>query len=126
MEKYELDWTRSEDNGHHEIIAILTGLPIEEIEAVSPKRDAWYGRDFIEIFRKLGFNVNPRYIKFRPETEYPCMMRFRDKTDKKVCWYSWVYYDDIVYCGGGERWTLDDWIKASPNCRVTSMLQVWI
>lgn len=123
---YELDYFRDEENGHHEIIAILTGLPIEDIVKVSPTRDAWYGKDFINIFRSLGFNVNPRYIKFNPKTEYPCMMRFRDKTDNKVCWYSYVYYNDKVYTGKGEWWRFDQWIKAYSNCRVTSMLQVWI
>lgn len=126
MEKYELDWTRYHPGNHHyTVIAILTGLPIEEIEAVSPVADCWGGQRFVEVFRKLGFNVNRRFKKFDPDTEYPCLMRHKRTDIKEPYWYLEVYYDGKVY-GGNSYYTLEDWMKQYPQCKITSMLQVWI
>lgn len=126
MPDYELDYTRHYDNGHYTNIAILTGLPIEEISAASPSASSWRGIQFIETFRKLGFNVNPRFIKFDRETPYPCLMRFKDLRDKERCWYAWVYYKTKVYTGMGCWHRLDSLLELNPHIKVTSMLQVWI
>ena len=49
--KYELDWERYyPNNGHFTSIAILTGLPIEEIAAASPSNHKWGGQRFVEVF----------------------------------------------------------------------------
>lgn len=127
-EKYELDWTRCyPENQHFTKIAILTGLPIEEIEAAAPnRRDGWYARDYIQTFRKLGFNTSNRFIKFDPDTIYPCIMRFTDVGDKSGHWYAEVYYDHWVECGN-EEWDFDHWLYyMNGSVRITSMLQVWI
>lgn len=123
--KYELDWTRCYKNGHHTSIAILTGLPLTEILAVSPDKDKWGGQRFVEVFRKLGFNVNPRWNKFDEETEYPCLIRFRRTDIKEPWWYQSVYYDHQVF-EGNSICTFKDWQDYYPHLKITSMLQVWI
>lgn len=126
MDKYELDWTRYyPDNHHFTVIAILTGLPVEEIAAVSPAADCWGGQRFVEVFRKLGFNVNPRFKKFDPDTEYPCLLRYKRTDIKEPYWYLEVYYNGEVYTGNA-IWPFDTWVKCKPKCKITSMLQVWI
>lgn len=125
--KYELDWTRYyPDNSHFTMIAILTGLPLEDIMAVSPVRNCWGGQRFVEVFRKLGFNVNPRFKKFDPETEHPCLMRFKRNDVNEPWWYCAVYYDGYVYQGNSFCRTFDHWLISNSHYRVTSMLQVWI
>jgi len=126
MDKYELDWTRYyPDNHHYTVIAILTGLPLEEIKAVSPAADCWGGQKFVQVFRSLGFNVNPRFKKFDINTDHPCLMRYKLTDIKEPYWYLAVYYDGQVYDGNSMQ-TLDNWILCNPNCKITSMLQVWI
>jgi hypothetical protein len=125
--KYELDWTRYySDNGFHTLIAILTGLPIEEIVAACPDRDRWHGRDFRETLNKLGFNTNVRFKKFDPETSYPCIMRFklRGKSEQGT-WYCFAYYDGEVQMGNSSC-SLKEWEQMYRRYRITSMLQVWI
>lgn len=124
--KYELDWTRYyPDNGHYTIIAILTGLPLEDIKKASPSKRAWGGQTYVYVFKKLGFNSNNRFIKFNPETEYPCLMRFKRTDIKEPYWYGCVYYDNIVYMGNC-RVKFSDFLNNNTNIRITSMLQVWI
>jgi hypothetical protein len=124
--KYELDWTRIHDNHHHLVIAVLTGHSIEDIIAASPTYDSWAPRDYINTFRKLGFNTNNRFIKFNPETPYPCLMRYTRTDIDEPYWYGSVYYDHKVD-EGSARWAFDNWLKYhNGTIRVTSMLQVWI
>lgn len=123
---YELDWTRYYvENRHYTSIAILTGLPLEEIAAASPESHYWGGQRFVEVFRRLGFNVNPRWKKFDPETEYPCLIRFKAIDSKEPYWYQTVYYDGKIQDGNAE-WEFHQWKKYYSNYKITSMLQVWI
>ena len=125
-EKYELDYGRSEENGHHEEIAILTGHSIEDIIAASSLKSIWHTSDYILAFQKLGFNCDTRFVKFDPKTDKPCMMRFTRKDIKDNYWYSHVYYNDKVYFGRGEWCRFDDFRELNPEIRITSMLRVWL
>ena len=124
--KYEIDWPRNDcvENYHHHTIAMLTGLPIEEIKAKAPDRGLWHTRDYIKTFRDLGFNCNDRFIKFDPNTPYPCIMRYTTPEDKNH-WYSEVYYDGLVYSWNNCS-DLTSFKILNPELKITSMLQVWI
>lgn len=126
--KYELDYHRYHPNDSYLWIAILTGLPFNEIIPAclkTGKRDHWNGKRFIETFRLLGFNVNPRFIKFDPETEYPVIMRCQPKY-KSSFWYGWIYYDGYIY-ESNKKYKFESWIEQfGERYRATSMLQVWI
>lgn len=124
--KYEIPVNYFEGKHHETIIGLLTGLTLEEIQAVTPRREKWRTRDYLHAFYKLGFNTNVRFIAFHPETQYPCIMRCRAKPDTGY-WYGYVYYDNIVYASNNFIYTLDDFINyLGDQLRVTSMLQVWI
>jgi hypothetical protein len=124
---YEIDYTRHHpENGHHEIIAILTGLPIEEIHAVASDKQVWHSRMYVQAFKQLGFNVNPRFVKWDHTTPYPCMMRFKRIDIKESYWHALAYNNGKVYPGNGEWWLLESFTNANPHLRITSMLQVWI
>jgi len=123
--KYELDWTRVYENHHHETVAVLTGLPIEDIVAASPTSEKWYGRDYVKTFYKLGFNTSERFIKFDPNTDKPCMIRAVEIDKERSGWYSWVYYDNWIV-ENGACYTLEMWKQSFPQLKITSMLQVWI
>ena len=123
---YELDWTMYyPDDSRVSAIAVLTGHEIEDILAVCPKTESWRSSSFKEAFHQLGFNTNKRFMAFDPETIYPCLMRYKDSDIKGNYWYCRVYYHGRVY-GNGYSVPFDYWIQDNPNCRVTSMLQVWI
>ena len=145
--KYEIENVNFGRNMHHEnIIGMLTGLPLDEINVALKKldiiksvtlikrhlydlkaKDIWYTRDYLNTFHALGFNTNPRFKKFDPETEYPCIMRCKEVGTENGYWYGWVYNDGKVYDTSGQIWPFDGWIEAHKNeYRVTSMLQVWI
>lgn len=123
---YELDNSRTYENGHHEIIAILTGHEIQDIIAVSPDKDYWYARDYISVFNKLGFNTGNRFIKFDPLADKPCMMRFKNTLTPGNHWHAIAFYNQKLYLGNNvEIWFLS-FIEANPEIVVTSMLQIWI
>ncbi len=125
--KYEVDFMRMHESGHINTIQILTGCEDEEILKHAPARDIWRTRDYIDTFHKLGFSTNPRFIKFDPETKYPVMMRYYRKDIKDRYWYSWVYYNGLIYFGQNIQCDFDEWVQANKEIvRVTSMLQVWI
>ena len=124
-EKYELDWTRTHDNHHHQIIAVLTSLSIEEIISASPKSNKWHGRDYVKTFYKLGFNTSERFVKFDPSTDKPCMIRAVEIDNERSGWYSWAYYDNCIV-DDGVQYSLGLWTRYFPQLKITSMLQVWI
>lgn len=129
--KYEIDTVTllREDGGFWEIesqIATLTGLELDEIQAVTSKVTRYNGQAFVNIFRQLGYSTNNRFIKFDKQTKYPCLMRTR-KIGVKKYWFGFVYYDDMVYIPGNLyplSWA--QWNNMYPNHRITSMLQVWV
>jgi hypothetical protein len=123
---YELDWQRYyEPDTRVNAIGILTGHDTDEILAVCPKTAGWKSASFKGAFHALGFNTNPRFIAFDPDTEYPCLMRFKDSQVTGNYWYCMVYYQGMVY-GDGRRFSFNWWVDNHPTCRITSMLQVWI
>lgn len=111
-------WAESE-------IATLTGLGLEEILQVTAGATRYYGQWFVQTFRKLGFNTNPRWVKFDKNTEHPCMMRCKIPHDKHH-WAGFIYYDGHIYHPDYGKLTWAKWNECWPNYRVTSMLQVWI
>lgn len=122
--KYELDAGRWYEHSIHTEIAILTGLPIEEITEAATAGDRWAPRDFVKTFAKLGFNTSERFIKFDPQTDKPCIIRMPDPKDKSH-WYGAVYYNGWVYTGKSQRYSLKVFLEGQ-GLRATSMLQVWI
>lgn len=146
MEKYEIEFvSRAEALGNYSLalISMLTGLPADEIAGKIPQRlrkdGGWYGRDFIEVFRQLGYNCSPRFIPFDQNTAYPCLLRFgprehevaraRRAGEKPPDWWAViVYYDGLCYDPNG---TDEDVVpfhlsRFNPDLKVTSMLQVWM
>ena len=122
--KFEIDWPRVEaPNDHIWMIGCLTGLSDQEIIDVVSARESWNGQEYVRSFRNLGFNCNPRFVKFDPATKYPCIMR--STSEYKGYWNAWVYNNGMVY-GSWFRMTLDKWKENYPKLKITSMLQVWI
>ena len=129
LKEYELDSLRSCTNGHHEIIGIITGCHRNDIKKAAPEKNAWCGKDYINTFRKLGFNTNNSFINFDPETKHPVMMRFSVKEkpkNKTSYWHAYAYFNGKVYFGAGEVVDFDTFIDLYKEYSVTSMLQVWI
>lgn len=129
MPDYEIELVYFGKGFHHEtIIGILTGYSLDEILAKCPRgRNIWFTRDYLDTFRALGFNVNPRFKDFDPETPWPCIMRCKCTMGKDTYWYGWVYYQGQVYSSHNEQLTFEEWIaEFGKRFRVTSMLQVWV
>lgn len=133
MHKYEVEivnFETSEQDGARywaeSEIAMLTGLELEEILQVTAGVSRYYGSWWPETFRKLGFNCNPRWIKFDKDTRYPCMMRCHIKDDKSH-WAGFVYYDGVVYHLDYGKIPLEQFYELWGDVyKPTSMLQVWI
>lgn len=127
--KYEIEPVFCPEHAIVSEICTLTGLPIEDVLPIAMPITRWNGKAYIETFRKLGFNCNPRFVKFDRDTHYPCLMRTR-KLKVKNYWFGFVYYDGRVYvqCApfGWEVFEWADWNACFPNYKITSMLQVWI
>lgn len=152
-QKYEVEHVQATEPEKEcaALIAMLTGLPLEEVWAKLParlqKHCGWYSRDFSDTFRRLGYDCSPRFIKFDPDTKYPCLLRFgptarglvwrrawkrRETGDptaqlterEKHWWNVWVYYDGLVY----EPRYSGPWLfhTMDKGVRPTSMMQVWI
>lgn len=139
-EKYQIESVNFGRYMHHEnIIGILTGLPLDEINIALKKlgiipqypydfksKDIWNTRDYLNTFHQLGFNTNTRFKKFDTDTEYPCIMRCKLHRNDRY-WYGWVYNNGTVYDTNSQVFTFDQWIQFyKKDYRVTSMLQVWI
>jgi len=135
--RYEIEVVFYGDGLYNQsVISSLTGLDFEESdEAVkSVKRLYWSGQTYVQVFRKLGFNTNPRFIKFDTETPYPCIMRCINH--KKGVWYLFLYHQGMVYDIHGKCFHITDPNEVSRlngsyflkwyGMKVTSMLQVWI
>lgn len=137
MDKYEIEVVSYGDGLYNQsVISSLTGLDFEESDKVvkQVKRLSWSGQTYVQVFRKLGFNTNPRFIKYDPETPYPCIMRCVNH--KKGVWYLFMYHQGLVYDIHGNSFHLNDpnevsnrngsYILKWYGMKVTSMLQVWI
>lgn len=134
--KYEIEVVNYGPDQHHQsAISSLTGLYFEEADQAVKEvnRKCWGGQTYVKIFQNLGFNTNPRFIKFDPATPYPCIMRCSNHV--KGYWYLFIYHDGIVYDLYGNSFRLDDKTYVSKRngsyflkhygMKVTSMLQVW-
>ncbi len=137
MGKYEIEIV---DYGqgymHQSILSSLTGLEFDEVDKVvrSIRRKRWGGQTFIKAFQALGFNTNPRFVKFDPETPYPCILRCSGQN--KGYWYVFYYNDGIIYDGHMHSFALGDASKVRKynnsyflkryGMKVTSMLEVGI
>lgn len=131
--EYEIDFRYIKDCSHKSLFCTLTGLEPEEVDHVVKR--VMKGRDFINGFRSLGFNTNPRFCKFDPETKYPCILRCQG--DLKGTWYAFIYYKGIIWDPyHNDFYNLDDvkdmryfrrkYYFTNFRIRITSMLQVWI
>lgn len=123
--KFEIEHVYDFDHSAEAIISMLTGLNLSEVcPHVSTQRLT--GSAFKNIIQKLGFNTNQRFIDFNPETKYPCIMRVLQKGYNNG-WYAFVYYNQQVYWGCSPIvMPFTEFIELYSDCRVTSMLQVWI
>jgi hypothetical protein len=135
-QSYEIELVRSEtDSDYHiSMLATVTGLPKQEIWEKLPehlkKANSWRGSSFGEVARLLGYNTNLRFIKFDPETPWPCILRVQvpDEWGWKGKWWALVYNQKVVYDVHNRpalRY-IEHWLDEHPGCRITSMLQVWI
>ncbi|CDS94493.1 hypothetical protein BN1088_1431980 [Sphingobacterium sp. PM2-P1-29] len=135
--KYEIEVVNYGPDYHNQTaISSLTGLFFEEADQAvkDVNRKCWGGQTYVKVFQNLGFNTNPRFIKFDPATPYPCIMRCSNHV--KGYWYLFIYHDGIVYDLYGNSFRLDDKTYVSKrngsyflkrySMKVTSMLQVWI
>jgi hypothetical protein len=106
-------------------VAMLTGLEMDDFKHLTWPITRWTGQAYIRVFRGLGFNTNDRFVKFKRDTEHPCMMRCKIPHDK-AHWAGFVYYDNHIYHPDEGKLTWAEWNAMWPNYKVTSMLQVWI
>lgn len=132
--QYEVDFVfLGQERGMEALFSTLTGLDPQDI---SPHmKDRFRGSDFIRIFRELGYNTNPRFCKFDPDTPYPIVLRCKEKQESS--WYCLVYHQRKIYNPwSNEVISLDDRSKVRKmngkyfitfyGLKITSMLQVWI
>jgi len=137
MNKYEIEVDSYGPNLYNQsVISSLTGLDFDEVDQAvqSISRNSWSGQNYVKLFQNLGFNTNPRFIKFDPKTPYPCIMRCCNH--KKGYWYLFLYHDGVVCDLHGNSFRLDDpyevikrnesYFLKNYGMKVTSMLQVWL
>ena len=122
--------------------ATLTGLDRDEIWQRWPealrKDGGWGGRKHVEAALALGFNTNPKFKKFDPETPWPCILRVQvpKHWGWKGCWWRLIYHQGQVYnptsadsdpnCSGWSMLSIKEFEARYKMCRITSMLQVWM
>ncbi|HEX8657226.1 MAG TPA: hypothetical protein VF690_06820, partial [Hymenobacter sp.] len=87
------------------LISMLTGLPMEELrerlDARYYRRMGFWGRDFTQAFRLLGYDCSPRFKKFDPETPVPCLLRFAPtKRQMVIEGIKRPWWSVVVYCNG--------------------------
>lgn len=137
MDKYEfIVMNYGEANFHESTLSTLTGLDFDEVhhmvKSIGKKR--WGGQLYIKVLQNLGFNTNPRFVKFNSDTSYPCILRCRNH--EKGIWYLFYYCNGTIYDWRGNSFRLNDKTQvASINgsyffkqykMKITSMLEVWI
>ncbi|MFD1770882.1 hypothetical protein [Sphingobacterium suaedae] len=137
MNKYEFEIVNFGDGYWHEsTLATMSGLPFAEVHAAvkATGRDRWGGQLYVITFQSLGFNTNPRFVKFDPSTSLPCILRCRNHV--KGYWYVFYYNAGVVYDCVGNSFLLNDhgevtlrngsYFLKCYGMKVTSMLQVWV
>lgn len=132
-QSYEIELVpmASEHDWHESQLATLTGLPKQEVSERLPEKyrkvGSWGGQGYVQCARALGYNCNLRFIKFDPTTPWPCIMRVQSPEIKNG-WWALIYHQGQVYdvAWPPHRQPLAAWQAAHPDCRITSMLQVWM
>lgn len=137
MNKYEIEVVCYGPDLHNQsVISSLTGLDFDEADQAvkSISRKSWSGQTYVKVFQNLGFYTNARFVKFDPNSPYPCIMRCRNYV--KGYWYLFLYHDGIVYDLHCNLFRLDDpynvafrngsYFLKNYGMKVTSMLQVWL
>ncbi len=121
---------------HESTLSTLTGLEFDDVHPIvrSIGKKKWGGQLYIKALQNLGFNTNPRFVKFNSDTSYPCILRCRNH--EKGIWYLFYYCNGIIYDGWGNSFELTNidnvaCIKGSyflkqQQMKITSMLEVWI
>ncbi|WP_392471354.1 hypothetical protein ACF3OC_08285 [Sphingobacterium cellulitidis] len=121
---------------HESTLSTLTGLEFDDVHSFvkSIGKKKWGGQLYINALQNLGFNTNPRFVKFNPDTNHPCILRCRNH--EKGIWYLFYYCNGIVYDVWDNSFELTDftnvaYIKGSYflknyQMKVTSMLEVWV
>jgi hypothetical protein len=143
-EPYEIEMVLSEpedsDVAYGEVdfllalMATVTGLSKVEIMSRLPaeytKVGSWGGQGFVKMARLLGYDANPKFRKFDPLTTWPCILRVKVPScwGWKGKWWALVYNQGTVYNVAYPGWqgSLARFQKLYRQCRITSMLQVWI
>ncbi|WP_426491085.1 hypothetical protein [Hymenobacter sp. 102] len=132
---YEIELVASEtDTDYYEaLLATITGLPKAEIREKLPQDlsggGGWRGSSFPQVARLLGYNTTPRFVKFDPATPWPCILRVQvpEHWGWKGKWWALGYNQGRVYdVASGDHYSFKNWQLAYADCRVTSMLQIWI
>lgn len=140
-EKYEVEFVSREQGFGHDcyaMLSMLTGYTPTELYHKLPTElfnRAWWGRDFAQSFRTLGYDCSPKFKKFDPATPYPCLLRFgptkREIVRRKQAgekhpdfWDCYVYYDGLVYSPDED--CVYPLTLFNPVHKITSMMQVWI
>ncbi|WP_400190679.1 hypothetical protein [Hymenobacter sp. B81] len=132
---YEIELVPSETEGDYfeAMMATITGLSKGEIRERVPAQllDAkrWRGASFREVAHALGYNVLPRFVKFDPATAWPCVLRIKvpEQWGWKGCWWALLYNQREVYdVQRNQSYSLEQWQRIWPECRITSMLPIWI
>lgn len=137
-EPYEIEFVRARSHcdSREAMFATLTGLSKAEIGTRWPAhllKDSWPGRNFIEAARSLGFNCNPRFVPFKKDTPWPCVLRIQVPGSwgwGKGNWWALLYHQgkvmDVLTRDGWGGMPLKRFEKEYRMCRITSMLQVWM
>lgn len=121
------------------MIGTLTGYELEDILPFTKKLSSrgFSSSELREIFREMGFNTDNRFVPFKEDAKYPCVIRCSDGT-KDHKWYPLAYYNGIIYVHwyGGSTIKTDDRQKfrrvynkcflLEHHLKITSMMQVWI
>ncbi len=121
---------------HESTLSTLTGLEFDEVHTFvkSTGKKRWGGQLYIKALQNLGFNTNPRFVKFNADSNYPCILRCRNK--EKGVWYLFYYCNGTVYDCWGNSFELTDkshvatirrsYFLKKYQMKVTSILEVWI
>lgn len=121
---------------HESTLSTLTGLGFDEVHSIvkSIGKKRWGGQLYVKTLQNLGFNTNPRFVKFNPDTPYPCLLRCRNR--EKGVWFLFYYCNGMVYDFCGHSFLLTNKFQVAvikrsyflkhSQMKVTSMLEVWV